>query len=411
MTDSENSAKERPMPLEGIRVVEYAVFHAGPGAAAILGDLGADVIKIEEGTGDPERYWTSAGGIDFSLPDGESVWFQISNRNKKGICLDINQEKGREILFRLVKEADVFLTNLRKSTKASLGIDYDHISRINPKIIHANVSGYGPEGPISDLGAFDPLGQARSGMMFATGSERPALINLGVLDQATAIAASHAILTALLVRERRGIGQEVHVSLYSTALWLTYGNMVMISGLSKDPNMDWKRELNSPLRNMFRCKDGKWILGTHHPEEKYWPNLCEATGQTALLNDPRFADDAGRSTNCESLVAIFDEVFATKTRDEWIDILLERGLMFSPVQRSQEVFEDPQALINQYLVDFDFPAVGKVKIPGYPVHFSADKAGTQGAAPSLGEHTDHVMREMGYSDQEIQELRKKGVIR
>jgi crotonobetainyl-CoA:carnitine CoA-transferase CaiB-like acyl-CoA transferase len=153
------------MPLEGIKIVEYGVFHAGPGASSILGDLGADVVKIESGLGDPERYWTRLGRIDMSLPNGENIFFQISNRNKKGIYLDIEKEKGRKILHRLVKEADVFLTNLRKSTKAKLGIDYDSLRPVNPQIIHANVSGYGPEGPMKDLGAFDPLGLARSGLM------------------------------------------------------------------------------------------------------------------------------------------------------------------------------------------------------------------------------------------------------
>lgn len=409
--DYMNKTGERPMPLEGVCVLEYGVFHAGPGASAILGDLGADVIKIENGVGDPERYWKEVGGMDLSMPDGESAMFQISNRNKKAIWLDITKKKGREILFQLTKEADVFLTNLRKSTKVKLGIDYASLAKINPKIIHANVSGYGPEGPVSDQGAYDPMGQARSGMMFATGVKEPALVNLAVLDQATAIAASHAILTALFFRERRGIGQEVHLSLYSTGLWLMYINMMMIGSLSIDPAAEWDRFQNSPLRNRFCCKDGKWLIGAHHPEEKYWPGFCEATGQSALLSDPRFKDDAGRRGHCQELIALFDEVFATKTRDEWLALLEAKGLMFCPVQGSREVFKDPQALINNYLVDFEHPTYGTLKIPGYPVHFSAARAGTQTKAPALGEHTDVIMRRIGYSEGEIQNLKAEGVIR
>lgn len=409
--DYMNKTGERPMPLEGVCVLEYGVFHAGPGASAILGDLGADVIKIENGVGDPERYWKEVGGMDLSMPDGESAMFQISNRNKKAIWLDITKKKGREILFQLTKESDVFLTNLRKSTKVKLGIDYASLAKINPKIIHANVSGYGPEGPVSDQGAYDPMGQARSGMMFATGVKEPALVNLAVLDQATAIAASHAILTALFFRERRGIGQEVHLSLYSTGLWLMYINMMMIGSLSIDPAAEWDRFQNSPLRNRFCCKDGKWLIGAHHPEEKYWPGFCEATGQSALLSDPRFKDDAGRRGHCQELIALFDEVFATKTRDEWLALLEAKGLMFCPVQGSREVFKDPQALINNYLVDFEHPTYGTLKIPGYPVHFSAARAGTQTKAPALGEHTDVIMRRIGYSEGEIQNLKAEGVIR
>jgi crotonobetainyl-CoA:carnitine CoA-transferase CaiB-like acyl-CoA transferase len=411
MTDYMNKTEKRPMPLEGVCVVEYAVFHAGPGTSAILGDLGAEVIKIENGSGDPERYWNEVGGMDLSMPNGESVVFECSNRNKKAIWLDIKKKKGREIFLQLIKEADVFLTNLRKSTKVKLGIDYASLARINPRIIHANVSGYGPEGPASDQGAYDPMGQARSGMTFATGNREPVFLNLAVLDQATAISASQAILTALFFRERHGIGQEIHLSLYSTGLWLMYINMVTIASLGIDPAADWDRFQNSPLRNRFCCKDGKWLIGAHHPEEKYWPSFCEATGQTALLKDPRFKDNAGRKGHCEELIAIFDEIFATKTRDEWLHMLEAKGLMFCPAQGSRDVFQDPQALINNYLVDFEHPAYGTLQIPGYPVHFSAAWAGTRSKAPAMGEHTDLIMERIGYSDLEIQHLKEEGVIR
>ena len=157
------------MPLEGIRVVEFGTFHAGPGASAILGDLGAEVIKIEEAEGDPMRNWKEVGGIRFTVADGEGFPFQFTNRNKRGIWLDIKHEKGREVFHRLIKEADVFLTNLRKSTKVALGIDYEALRKVNPRMIHASVSGFGSEGHLSDMGAFDPMGQARSGMMFSTG--------------------------------------------------------------------------------------------------------------------------------------------------------------------------------------------------------------------------------------------------
>jgi crotonobetainyl-CoA:carnitine CoA-transferase CaiB-like acyl-CoA transferase len=405
-----NNTGDKPMPLEGIRVVEYGVFHAGPGASAILGDLGAEVIKIEEGKGDPERYWTETGGFDFAMPNGESIMHQISNRNKKGIWLDIKKEKGRKVLNRLVEASDVFVTNLRQSTKAALGIEYAAISEINPRIIHANVSGYGPEGPMSDYGAFDPLGQAQSGMMFVTGSEEPILLNLAVLDQTTAIAASHAILTALLHRERAGVGQELHISLYGTGIWFLYTNMVM-NGCLSVPQIAWDRSKHSPLRNAFRCKDGKWIVTTHHLAEKYWPILCEVTGRSDLPDDPRFVDSARRRENCPDLIAIFDEIFAAKARDEWMGIFRAHGLLFSPAQQIEDVLNDPQALVNGYVVDFEHPALGKVKVPGYPVYFGANRADTCGVAPAIGEHTDLIMDQMGYSGEEIQVLKREGIIR
>jgi crotonobetainyl-CoA:carnitine CoA-transferase CaiB-like acyl-CoA transferase len=335
----------------------------------------------------------------------------VSNRNKRGIYLDIMKENGREVFHRLLREADVFLTNLRKSTKKKMGIDYQTLSKINPGIIHANVSGYGPEGPMSDLGAFDPLGQARSGMMFVTGNPEPMPLHLGVLDQATAIAASHAIITALFVKERKGIGQEVHVSLYSTALWLQHPNLMLSNALSINPCVPAVRSEHSPLRNCFCCKDGKWIFGTHHPEEKYWTLFCEATGQEDLLNDPNLTDKSRKPVNYPKLIDIFEKVFLLKTRDEWMEIFQKYKLMFSSVLRIHEVEKDEQAIVNNYVEPFDYPGIGKINIPGYPIHFSECAAGTKHKAPTIGEHTEQILEELGYSDTDIIKLRHEEIIK
>ncbi len=401
----------QPMPLEGIKIVEYGVFHAGPGGTAILGDLGADIIKIESGFGDPERYWTKIADLDMSLPHGESMMHEVSNRNKRGLYLDIGSDTGKKIFHRLIENADVFMTNLRKSTKAKLGIDYESLKKINPKLIHANVSGYGPEGPMDDLGAFDPLGQAVSGLMFAAGTQEPVLLHLGILDQATAIALSHAIITALFVRERRGIGQEVHVSLFGTALWLQHPNLMLASVLGIDPCVKSAREAHSPLRNVFCCKDGKWIIGTHHPEEKYWKKFCELTQLNELFNDKRYTDEKGCPIPGRQLLDIVDRVFAEKTRDQWVEIFLSHGLMFCPVKHIKEVKHDSQAMANQYVVAFDHRDLGRITIPGYPLRFSHCQAGTRASAPALGEHTNEILAELGFSESQIAGFRKHGVIR
>jgi crotonobetainyl-CoA:carnitine CoA-transferase CaiB-like acyl-CoA transferase len=411
MTENQDNNANPIGPLSGIRVLEYGVFHAGPGAGAILGDLGADVIKIESGFGDPERYWTSVGGLDISGQNGESVMFDVSNRNKKGIYLDIQPQKGREIFNKLISQSDVFLTNLRKSTKKKLEIDYAPLAEINPQLIHANVSGYGPEGPLSDIGAFDPMGQARSAMMYLCDHEKPHLLHLAILDQAAAIAVSHAILAALVARGRSGKGMEVHTSLFSSGMWLMYANLILGGFLGIDPNIPWIRERHSPLRNSFRCQDGKWIIGVHHPEEKYWERFCKATGQEELLADPDMATSAQRERRCSELVTRFDAVIAKKNSDRWMEIFTSCGLMFSPCQRIPDILKDPQAAANEYIVDFDHPRYGLVKIPGYPSHFSGFHAGTRKFAPAMGEHSREILREAGYSDEEVEKLADSGVIR
>lgn len=410
MTD-DYTKNNTPMPLEGIKVVEYGVFHAGPGGSAILGDLGADIIKIETATGAPERYWIKVANLGLALPNGESLLHEVSSRNKKSICIDIKTENGIEILHRLVKDADVFLSNLRKSTKVKLGIDYDTLKSINPRLIYANVSGYGPKGPMSDLGGWDPHGQAISGLMYTTGTSEPVLSHLAILDQCTAIAVSHAIITALFVRDRRGISQEVHVSLFGTALWMQYINFMAVSMLNIDPCVPESRAEHSPLRTSFLCKDGQWIIGTHHPEEKYWAAFCRLTGCSNLIKDKRFTDDGGRPIPSIELMERFDRAFVTKTRDEWMEIFVAEGLMFCPVKHIKEIATDIQALANNYVVPFEHPMLGKINIPGYPVHFSECRAGTRSSAPAVvGEHTSEIMQRLGYSAEKIAAFKAEGVI-
>lgn len=408
--NDDNGKPTGPLPLEGITVVEYGVFHAGPGGGAILGDLGADVIKIEAPVGDGIRYWTKVAGINMAGPNGNSLTFEVSNRNKKNICLDIKTDAGREVLNRLVKKADVFLTNLRKNTKTKLGVDYEGIKKINPRIIHASVSGYGQEGPMQNIGAFDPLGQACSGMMFTTGQPLPAPIQIGVLDQATAITLSHAILSALLARERQGISQEVQVSLYGSALWLQHINLMLANVLKTNPSVTSDRSQHSPLRNVYRCKDDQWVMCTHHPEEKYWATFCRVMGTEELLEDPQYTSEAGGPMQPVELNAKFDKIFATRTRDEWMVEFLSNQLMFAPIQRIMDVENDPQALLNGYIRPAEYPGFGQMGVPGYPVHFSECQPGVQRRAAHKGEQTEEIMMSLGYDADAISSLKKDGVI-
>lgn len=389
------------------------MFHAGPGGSAILGDLGAEVIKIEEPkVGDPIRKAGRVGFVRLAVEGGSSLWNEGANRNKKSVTIDLNKERGREIAYRLVSKSDVFLTSLRRPAVVRLKMDYSVLSKINPELIYAWVSGYGPSGPDRDVGAFDYQGQGRSGMMFSVGEPQmpPLASQFGIVDQATSIMASHEVITALLMRERFGMGQEVHVSILGTALYLLYVNVMMtLVGGFEVPRH--QRSTEYPLRNYYKCADDRWFILTATIFEKYWPRLCQAIGHPELEKDARFDTDDKVHDNSKQLVALLDQIFATRPREEWLDTFAKYDLPVAPINRLSELADDPQIVQNDYIVDFDHPRLGKIKIPGYPVHFSKSWAKTRSAAPELGEHTEAVLSEIGgYSGKEIAQLRDEGVI-
>lgn len=401
-----------PRPLEGIRIVECGIWHAGPGSSAILADLGAEVIKVESLDGEPERAFGALGTVKFSGCEKEdwSILFEISNRNKKGICVDIATPEGKEIVKRLSETADVFLTNYRASTIPKLGVDYATISKINPKIIHITVSGYGANGPMANVGGFDPMGQAMSGMVFLTGSDEPVVLQTVFLDQITAIAASHAMMTALFVRERHGYGQALHVSLYGSSIWVLYANILGTSVMKTNLSTKFDRTKSPALRNCYKCQDGKWMVGTNHPEYKYWPIFCELIGQPQLEKDPRYATAEARAENVKELTKRIDAVILARPRAEWLALFQARGLLFVAVQDYFEVLQDPQAKLNGYIVEVDHPTMGHVSLPGYPVQFSANSTRLE-PAPERGEHTNAVLSGIGYSQEEISGLKQKGIIK
>jgi crotonobetainyl-CoA:carnitine CoA-transferase CaiB-like acyl-CoA transferase len=393
-------------------VVECGVWHAGPGASAILADLGADVIKVETLTGDPVRIHGRFGLLDTSYLDKPNwtMLFEMSNRNKRSISLNLEDSRGMRILRRLVGDADIFLTNLRKGTVERLGMTYKDLTAVNDRLIYLNVSAYGERGPLADAGGFDGTAQAISGMLYLASPEDPRALQVIILDQMTAISVSHAALTALYSRERDGVGQEVNVSLYGSALWLMYANIFQTSVVKTEINTSWDRTKNAFSRTTFRCGDGQWIMGTNHPEDRYWVPFCTALGLPDLASDLRYATKQLRAPVNEELIARFDEVFAERPRAEWLTILKSHGLNYAPVNRLQDVLQDPQALANDYLVDVEHPTLGTIRIPGYPAHFAGYEAGPRGPAPDLGEHTDAVLAEQGLDQAEIDELRANGVI-
>lgn len=402
-----------PMPLEGIRVLDWTIWQQGPVCSAMLGDLGAEVIKIEERErGDPGRGMLRMSGVD--LTDRPNFYFEATNRNKLGITLDLKKPEGREILYRLVARSDVFVQNFRLGVAARLGLDYDALRRHNPQLIYASACGYGPQGPESTDPSFDQLGLARSGIMLAVGEPDapPQQIAGGIADQMGAIMLAYGVLAALVVRERFGIGQQVDAS--------HLGSMSFLQGLSLSarcmmgfaiPRMP-RRFATNPLWNHYQCGDGAWIcLGMLQPD-RYWADFCRVIGRPDLITDERFVNLRARAANCGPAIEILDATFAQQPRDEWVRRLRAGGdFIFSVVNSVDDLATDPQMLANDYVIPFDHPRFGQTQVVGLPVRLSETPGQVRLPAPEFGEHTERVLIELlGYSWEQVAELKEREVV-
>ncbi|MDD5094831.1 MAG: CoA transferase [Dehalococcoidia bacterium] len=402
------------MILEGIRVLDLGHWLLGPGAAATLGDLGADVIKIEDRvTGDASRGMMSAQRATTGI-GGRNWFFEHCNRNKKSITLDLEKAEGKRILYELVEKSDVVVHNKRKSGLARLGIDYGTLSKYNPRLIYATASAFGSKGPDQDKTSYDITGQARSGMMYANGeSWMPPVLTQGApSDRIGAIMTAFAIVAALLHRERTGIGQEIETSLLGGMIHLLGMHIDFNTLLGQQMTRPDRSNIPNPLWNYYKCKDDKWIMLAGLQADRYWADLCRALGLEHIEKDPQFENMDVRSKNATSCIAIMDKAFATKTRAEWLDILRSTGdLVYEAVNNFPEVLKDPQVWANDYVVEYDHPAWGKVNLVGFPMHFSRSPASIRLPGPEFGEHTEEVLQNvLGYSWDEISRLKDAEVI-
>ncbi len=403
-----------PMPLDGIRVIDWTIWQQGPVASAMLADLGADVVKIEERErGDPGRGVLRMSGLD--LGDRPNFYFEANNRNKRSLTLDLQKPEAREIVYELVEKSDVFVQNFRKGVAGRLGLDYAALRARNPKLIYASASGYGPLGPDSGDPSFDHLGLARSGIMFAAGEpdQPPLAIAGGIADQMGAILLAYGVMTALLARERHGLGQEVDAS--------HLGSMMMLQGLSVSSKLMMgfaiprvaRNNAGNPLWNHYECKDGRWIALAMLQADRYWPDFCRAIGRPELASDERFADIPSRAKNREAALAALDEAFASKTRDEWLETLRREpgDFVFTVVNSVDDLPDDPQVRANDYVVDFEHPAHGTLQMLGLPVRLSETPGTVRTPAPEFGQHTEEILLDLlGYDWDRIAELRAKEVI-
>ena len=402
-------------PLEGIRVLDWSQWQMGTVASAMLADLGAVVIHIEvRERGDPGRGMRAAGGAGLDLPAGRNAYFEYVNHNKKGIAVNFKKKEGKEIVYRLVRNSDIFVHNFRQGVPERLGLGYDTLSQYNPKLIYAALSGYGPKGPEAQEPAFDYLGLARSGMMTLVGAPDapPPGFSGGIADQMGAIMAAYGMLAALLARERFGIGQKIDVS--------HLGSMMALEGLAiafrlftgRDmPRKNRPKEAN-PLWNHYLCAEGKWIVLGMLQADRYWPAVCKGLGIEHLEKDPRFENMDKRRENSEELISIMDKVFITESSKEWMKRLKEAGdVVCTPVQTISDLLDDPQVWANEYLIEFDHSVLGSMKFMGLPIQFSKTPGAARPEAPEFGQHTEEVLIEVGgYSWEEIVALKEKEAI-
>ena len=401
-----------PMPLDGIRVIDWTIWQQGPVASVMLGDLGADVIKIEERVGgDPGRGVLKAQGLD--LRDRPNFYFEANNRNKRSLTVDLKKPAGVAIVQRLAERADVFVQNFRKGVAARLGLDAATLRAQNPRLVYASASGYGPEGPESGAPSFDYLGLARSGIMYSCGEpdDEPLAIAGGIADQMGAIMLAYGIVTALLARERTGRGQEVDASHLGSMAWLQglglSARLMLGRALPRQP----RRFATNPLWNHYRCGDGLWLALSMLQPDRYWERFCAVLEIPEAAADARFKSMLDRMMNAGECIALLDQVFARRPRAEWLRRLAEGGdFIYSIINAVDDLPDDPQMQANGYVTAFEHPAFGPTQVVGLPVRLSDTPGSIRLPAPEFGQHTEEVLTEvLGCSWEEIGRLRQEEV--
>lgn len=401
--------------LAGIRVADCTVWQQGPIAAMLLGDMGADVIKIEERNGgDPARGMMRLAGAMATTELGRrNIYFEMANRNKRSLTLDLTGPRGREVLHRLVRKSDVFIHNFRTDTVPKLGLEYAALSRQNPRLIYAGFSGWGHRGPDRDLPGYDFAALARSGFLdlISEPGRQPWFPVSGLADQMGAMTGALGILAAVITREKTGLGQEVSSSILGAMSFVLHMTLGFYTMTGVQPSWVRRENAGNPLYNYYRCGDGRWIALVMITPDPRWPAFCQAMGLAELEKDPRFDSLDRRQANYVELIRILDERFATRPSPEWARAFREHDLIFSVVNKIEEFGEDPQALANDYIVEYEHPVWGKTRMPGFPIAFGRTPWAISRPAPELGQHTEEVLTEvLGCGWDEISSLRDDKVI-
>ena len=392
-------------PLEGIKVVDLSRFIAGPYCTMKLGDMGAEVIKVESpGKGDDSR----ALGPPFV--GGEAAYYLSFNRSKKSITLNLRDEKAMDILKKLIKDADVFVENFRMGVTEKMGLTYQDVKKIKEDIIYCSITGYGHNSPYKNKPSFDVMIQGEAGLMSITGfpDGPPQRVGVAIADLLGGFHAVEGILLALLVRTKTGKGQFIDVSLMDSIISiLTYqaGNFL---ATGKPPQRVGNRHpMITPYEN-FETKDGYVILAVGN--QRLWENFLTALGREDLNKDPRFATMSDRNQHPGELKEVLEEITRQKTTEKWVEIMEKAGVPCGRIRTLDQVLTDPHVDVREMVVEKDHPTAGKVKILGVPIKMSLSQGEVDIAPPTLGQHNEEILASLGCSPAEIATLKEKGSI-
>ena len=394
----------RPLPLAGVRVLDISQVMAGPYACMLLGDLGADVIKIEPpGTGDQTR-----GSMGFKMKGADSLGFLNMNRNKRSVTLDLKSEAGKDVLKKLAKEADILVENYRPGALRRLGLGYEVLKEINPRLVYTSISGFGQTGPWADRPGFDLMAQAMSGVMSVTGypDSPPVKAGVPVADIGCALFAIYATLAAYIGAKNTGQGQYVDAALFDTAMAFSVWDTCDWWGTGKPPQpLGTANKMTAPYQAMA-CSDGWFVMGANN--QKLWTKLCQLMGREELLEDPRFTTISNRLANRQALQDELEKTFRQKPKDYWVETLLANGLPAGPILSYPEAFGSEHAQVRGMRMEIDHPVEGKVPNIGFAVKLSGTPQQVRRHPPLLGEHNEEVLAEIGLDAAEIERLRGDG---
>lgn len=398
------SESGRPLPLQGVRVLDVSQVMAGPYCSMLLGDLGADVIKIEPpGTGDQTR-----GSMGFKMKGSDSMGFLNMNRNKRSIALNLKSDAGREIFLKLAETADILIENYRPGIMKKLRCDYDTLSELNPGLIFASISGFGQSGPWAGRPGFDLMAQAMSGVMSVTGhpGSPPVKAGVPVADIGCSLFATYAVLAAYIGRKNTGLGQYIDASLFDAALAFSVWDTSEYWGTGKVPTpLGTANRMSAPYQAV-RSKDGYFVMGATN--QKLWRLLCETLDRRELIDDPRFRDIPARLANREILIEELEKTFVTRTSEDWVSSLLAVGIPAGSMYTYPEAFESEHGQHRRMRIEIDHPVEGKVPNIGFAVKLSGTPQQVRRHPPLLGEHTDAILDEIGIDAAAVEQFRSRG---